>query len=225
MALRTSGGRENLGFADREPAASLTPEQREEDIDVLQRALQHCASFGFTNLHNMDGNLYQLELLRTIEERGGLCCRTEIPFHLTPEKPVSSLDVARQMHAEYRSRRLRSGRVKMFMDGVIDSGTALMIDTYADQADWCGEPLHDAERFAEACIEADRMGLQISIHAIGDRAVRRVLDGYEAARRANGRRDSRHRIEHIEVLHPDDLRRFRQLGVIASMQPPVPETI
>ena len=63
------------------------------------------------------------------------------------------------------------------------------------------------------------MGLQISVHAIGDAAVRRTLDGYEAARRVNGTRDSRHRIEHVEVLHPDDLPRFRQLDVIASMQP------
>ncbi len=126
------------------------------------------------------------------------------------------------MHETYRSDRLRSGRVKMFMDGVIDSGTAVMIEAYADQPGWCGEPLHDAERFASACIDADQRGLQISVHAIGDGAVRRVLDGYEAARKANGPRDSRHRIEHIEVLHPDDLPRFRKLGVVASMQPPHP---
>jgi hypothetical protein len=64
--------------------------------------------------------------------------------------------------------------------------------------------------------------LQIAVHAIGDGAVRAVLDGYEAARKANGKRDSRHRVEHIEVIHPDDIKRFRQLGVIASMQPPHP---
>lgn len=82
--------------------------------------------------------------------------------------------------------------------------------------------MHSAERFNAACIEADKRGLQISVHAIGDGAVRRVLDGYEAAREANSARDSRHRIEHIEVLHPDDLPRFAELGVVASMQPPHP---
>jgi len=60
------------------------------------------------------------------------------------------------------------------------------------------------------------------VHAIGDGAVRIVLDGYAAARRTNGTRDSRHRIEHIEVVHPADIPRFRELGVIASMQPPHP---
>jgi len=222
MALRTSGGRENLGMPGVEPGPDLTPAQREEDIAVLKAGLKYCASFGFTSLHNMDGNFYQLELLRTLEERGELICRTEVPFHLTPSKTLSSLEDAGRMREQYRSDRLRSGRVKMFMDGVIDSGTAVMVDDYADRPGWRGEPLHDAERFAAACIDADRQGLQISVHAIGDGAVRRVLDGYEAARSANGARDSRHRIEHIELLHPDDFPRLRELGVVASMQPPHP---
>ncbi|CAN0584135.1 unnamed protein product, partial [Ectocarpus sp. 12 AP-2014] len=110
----------------------------------------------------------------------------------------------------------------MFMDGVLDGATAVMIEDYADQPGWRGEPLHSTERFNAAAIEIDRRGLQISVHAIGDGAVRRVLDGYEAAREANGPRDSRHRIEHIEVLHPDDLPRFKELGVVASMQPSHP---
>lgn len=222
MALRNSGGRERLGLLGVEPDAGLTPAEREEDLAVMKEGLDYCASFGFTSLHNMDGNFYQLELLRTLEERGELICRTEIPFHLTPELPLSALANAGLMHETYRSDRLRSGRVKMFMDGVIDSGTAVMVEDYADRPGWRGEPLHDSERFAEACRDADARGLQISVHAIGDGAVRRVLDGYAAARDANGARDSRHRIEHIEVLHADDRPRFQELGVVASMQPPHP---
>lgn len=221
-ALRSSGGREGLGLIGLEPGGDLTPAQREEDVQVMKDGLAYCASFGFTSLHNMDGNFYQLELLRTLEERGELICRTEVPFHLTPEKDLSTLADASRMHELYRSDRLRSGRVKMFMDGVIDSGTAVMVEDYADRPGWRGEPLHDTERFNAAAIEADRRGLQISVHAIGDGAVRRVLDGYEAAQNANGARDSRHRIEHIEMLHPDDYHRLRALGVIASMQPPHP---
>jgi predicted amidohydrolase YtcJ len=74
----------------------------------------------------------------------------------------------------------------------------------------------------DAAIAIDKRGLQIAVHAIGDGAVRAVLDGYEAAEKANGKRDSRHRVEHIEVVHPDDIHRFKELGVIASMQPPHP---
>jgi hypothetical protein len=69
---------------------------------------------------------------------------------------------------------------------------------------------------ATAC---DKLGLQIFVHACGDGAVRRTLDGYEAVRKRNGVRDSRHRVEHIEVIHPDDMPRFKELDVIASMQP------
>ncbi|MEM9199396.1 MAG: amidohydrolase, partial [Pseudomonadota bacterium] len=222
MALRSSGGRENLGLVGREPDGTLTAAQRAEDEAVMLEGLKFCASFGFTSLHNMDGNFYQLELLRSLEERGELLCRTEVPFHLTPEKPLSTLNEAAQMHARYATDFLRSGRVKMFMDGVIDSSTAVLLEPYADRPGWVGEPLHDDARFAKACIEADRLGLQISVHAIGDGAVRRTLDGFAAAHRANGARDSRHRIEHIELMHPDDLPRFRALGVVASMQPQHP---
>ena len=220
LALQATGGRDTLGLIGEEPE-DVTPDQREADIEVLREGLAYCASFGFTSLHNMDGNIYQMELLRTIEERGQLICRTEVPFHLTPEKPVASLETATWMHETWRSDRLRSGRVKMFMDGVIDSGTAVMLAPFADDGG-NGDPLHSADRFAAAAVEADRRGLQIAVHAIGDGAVRRVLDGFEAARRANGPRDSRHRIEHIEVLHPDDLPRFAELGVVASMQPSHP---
>jgi predicted amidohydrolase YtcJ len=222
MGLRTSGGREDLGFSGAEPGPGLTADQRSRDEAVMLEGLEYCASFGFTSLHNMDGNVYQLDLLRTLEERGQLLCRTEVPFHLTPTRPLSSLALASEMHATYRSDRLRSGRVKMFMDGVVDSGTAVMIGGYGDDPSANGAPLHSADRFAGACIEADRRGLQISVHAIGDGAVRRVLDGYAAARAANGARDSRHRIEHIEVLHRDDLARCADLGIVASMQPSHP---
>lgn len=222
MALRTSGGRENLGLSGAEPEAGPSAGQRADDEAVMLDGLKYCASFGFTSLHNMDGNFYQLEVLRALEDRGQLLCRTQVPFHLTPSAPLSSLALATRMHEDYRSDRLRSGRIKMFMDGVIDSGTAVMIGGYGDNPAANGDPLHDAKRFAAACIEADRRGLQISVHAVGDGAVRRVLDGYAAARAANGARDSRHRIEHIELLHPDDLPRFADLGVIASMQPAHP---
>jgi predicted amidohydrolase YtcJ len=105
------------------------------------------------------------------------------------------------------------------MDGVIESYTALMLDDYADRPGNRGTAIFNAEQFTRLATEADRLGLQIAVHAIGDGAVRRTLDGFAHAEHVNGGRDSRHRIEHIEVLHPDDLPRFEQLGVIASMQP------
>ena len=127
------------------------------------------------------------------------------------------------MAERYDREWLSSGMVKVFYDGVLDSWTAVMVEHYADRpglasASRCSR----REQFAELAVEVDRRGLQIAVHSIGDGAVRAVLDGYEAAQKANGKRDSRHRVEHIEVTTAADVPRFAELGVIASMQPPHP---
>lgn len=192
------------------------------DRDLMYRGLEWCARHGITSIQNMDGNLYQLELIAGLEQEGRLLCRTKIPFHFKNFMTLDRLEKASRMASAYRSEWLSSGMVKMFYDGVLEGWTAVMVDDYADRPGWRGEPLFTPEHFAEVALEADRRGLQIAVHSIGDGAVRAVLDGYEAARRKNGRRDSRHRVEHIEVITGADVPRFAELGVIASMQPPHP---
>jgi len=219
MALTPFGGREMLGMvtgANPEPMPDAAT--RSVDKAAIAKGYQHCARHGITSLHNMDGNFYQLELLSEMEQEGTLLCRTEIPMHLKHTDPVERVDEAAEMRAKYNGDMVWSSRVKMFQDGVLDSRTAYMLEPYPD-TDSCSEPLFSDEQFRQACIRADAMGLQIAVHAIGDGAVRQTLDGYEAARKANGARDSRHRIEHIETIHPDDIPRFKELGVVASMQP------
>ncbi|WP_162918878.1 amidohydrolase [Taklimakanibacter deserti] len=216
-------GRERLGLeTGGEPEVAPSPEERQADREIIRRGLAHCARHGITSFHNMDGNFYQLELLDEIDRESGLPVRACIPFHMKNFMKLSALEKASEMHRRYRSERLSSGFVKLFMDGVIDSGTAVMAEGYADPEVKNGDPLFSAEHFNEIAIEADRRQLQIAVHAIGDGAVARVLDGYEAAANANGRRDSRHRVEHIEVILPQDIERFARLGVVASMQPPHP---
>jgi predicted amidohydrolase YtcJ len=223
LQLADGGGRERLGLSTGgEPDPVPTPAERRHDREVLKRGLQHLARHGITSFHNMDGNLYQLELLSEIDTEGALAARARVPFHMKNFMGLDALGKASEMKYRFASERLSSGFVKMFIDGVIDSWTAVMVDDYADRQGWRGELLFSPEHFAEAATEADRRGLQIAVHAIGDGAVRTVLDGYERAIKRNGRRDSRHRVEHIEVVQPDDIARFNALGVIASMQPPHP---
>ena len=220
LAHTPTGGRESLGYVTGgDPVPPATPAERAADKDVIARGLEHCARQGITTLHNMDGNFYQLELLDELKEDGRLLCRTQVPFHLKTFHPLDKLDEADEMRRLYNDDMVWSGRVKMFMDGVIDSRTGFVLRGYPEEPDNTGSPLFSDEHFAEAATICDAKGLQISVHAIGDAAVRRTLDGYQAARTANGVRDSRHRIEHVEVLHPDDLPRLAELGVIASMQP------
>ncbi|MBU2981420.1 amidohydrolase [Lentibacter algarum] len=213
------GGREMLGMTTgADPIPAPDAKTRAIDKGVIANGYKHCAMHGITSLHNMDGNFYQLELLAEMEAEGTLLCRTEIPMHLKHTDPVERVDEAAEMRAKYSGDMVWSNRVKMFMDGVIDSKTAYMLENYPN-TDSRSEPLFSAEHFNEAAIRADAMGLQIAVHAIGDAAVRQTLDGYEAAQKANGVRDSRHRIEHIETIHPSDIPRFKPLGVVASMQP------
>jgi predicted amidohydrolase YtcJ len=218
--LTPTGGREWLGMTTGEnPQVPVTPEQRAMDETYLKQGIAFANSLGITSLHNMDGNFYQLELLQSILNRGELNARVEVPFHQKNTFDISRVDEAAAMHAQFRGDMLHSGRVKLFMDGVMETLTALMLDDYPGYIGNTGAPLFTAAEFNEIAARVDKHGLQLSVHAIGDGAVRRTLDGFEYAQLQNGRRDSRHRIEHIEVIHPDDIPRLAQLGVIASLQP------
>jgi predicted amidohydrolase YtcJ len=203
----------------RDPEPPPTEADLRADMVPMERGLAHCARHGFTSLVNMDGNTYTLRVLDALRAEGRLTARVRVPFHMRPDRDVADLAEASAMAEAWDDEWLSSGFVKLFMDGVIDSGTAVRLDDYPGRPGHRGDPLHDAERFAAIAIEADRRGLQIAVHAIGDGAVRRVLDGYAAARTANGPRDARHRIEHIEMIDRADIPRLAELGVIASIQP------
>ncbi len=206
----------------RDPEPAPDPAGRAEDLDHIRRGLAHAARHGITSIVNMDGIPYLLELLTELRDAGELTARVRVPFHFVPDMTLADLNVATAMHRRWNDDWLASGFVKLFMDGVIDSGTAFLLNDYADRPGWRGEARFAQDRFAEIACEADSRGLQIAVHAIGDGAVRRVIDGYEAARRANGRADMRHRIEHLELVDPADIPRLAHLGLIASMQPPHP---
>lgn len=220
LALSRTGGRDMLGYVTGDnPDPPATPAQRAADKALLLKGLDHVAAHGITTLHNMDGNFYQLELLSELEAEGRLKARVQIPFHLKNFDALERLEEASEMHARYCGDKVWSGRVKMFMDGVLESRTGLKTRGYPDDPRNQGEAVFDPGHFNEACRIADAMGLQISVHAVGDLAVSRVLDGYEYAREKNGRRDARHRIEHIELITEADLDRMKRLDVVASMQP------
>jgi predicted amidohydrolase YtcJ len=202
-----------------DPEPPVTNDERSSDVETLQNGLNHLAKLGITSIHNMDGNFYTLELLEKIRDAGNLTCRVKVPFHFKSEMSIEKLNLASEMNNRWNDDFLSSGLVKFFMDGVLDSGTAFLIDDYADTPNWKGEALFGEETFNKLSEEVDRRGLQIAVHSVGDAAVRRVLNGYEYAQEKNGIRDSRHRVEHIELIHKDDISRFEELDVIPSMQP------
>lgn len=186
---------------------------------LLRQGLAQAAALGVTSIHNMDGNAAQMALYASLLEAGELTLRVYCPYSITPATSIEDLAEAIELQQTYQNPMLRSGCVKFFMDGVVESYTGLLLDDYDGQPGCRGEANYSIEHFTHLAGEADRLGLQIFVHAVGDGAVRRTLDAYETIQQANGRRDSRHRIEHIELIHPDDIPRFADLGIIASMQP------
>ena len=119
--------------------------------------------------------------------------------------------------------RFRATTVKIMQDGVCENFTAAMIDPYINPdgvpPDHRGPSLVEPQALNSAVTRLDAEGFQVHFHVIGDRAVREALDAIEAARRANGPNDHRHHLSHIQVVHPDDIPRFRTLRVVANAQP------
>lgn len=200
-----------------EPDPWPLAEQRAKDKEKVAAGLAHCAAHGITSMVNMDGNRYTCVLLKEMEAEGRLTARVKVPFHFKPHMELSELERASAMAAEFTGDWVTSGFVKMFMDGVVDSRTAYMLQDYPGTTER-GAPLFEPDRFNEICREISRRGLQIAVHAIGDGAVRQTIDGYKAA----GRPDLRHRIEHIELIDRADVPRLGALGITASLQPPHP---
>ena len=217
----TGAGHLQLGIATGgEPEPWPDAAQRALDKAVVAAGLAHCAAHGITTMVNMDGNRYTCALLAEMREEGRLTARVKVPFHFKPHMELAELDRASAMTAEFADDWVSSGFVKMFMDGVVDSRTAFMLNDYPGVPGHRSEPLFEPERFKAVCAEIDRRGLQIAVHAIGDGAVRTTIDGYEAAGQANGFRDMRHRIEHIELIDRADVPRLGALRITASLQPP-----
>tara|TARA_R110002051_G_scaffold25061_1_gene61523 strand:- start:1883 stop:3559 length:1677 start_codon:yes stop_codon:yes gene_type:complete len=220
LKLTRHAGRDMAGLVTgADPLPVPTREEREQDKAVIAKGMKHCAAQGITGLHCMDGNRYQLELLSEMEAEGTLLCRTAVPFHLKSFDPLERLEQADTMRRDFCGDMVWCGHVKMFIDGVIEGRTAHMLAPYPGTDDNYGDPVFEVDHFNEACRRIDAMGMQIAVHAIGDAGIRHTIDGYEAARNANGARDSRHRIEHLEVMYPADMPRLAELDIVASIQP------
>lgn len=208
-------GRDSLGNKGLAPESDAA---RAYDRGLLRSAGAYCARHGITSAVNMDGNPYQAGLLRDLAMAGDMPVRVSLPLKLDASDGVAGVARIEQFGDEVPGW-LHFGRIKLFLDGVYDTWTALTVTEYPGREGFRSEPLIAPDLFNAICTEADRRGLQVATHAVGDGAVRAAIDGYEAAARANGPRDARHRIEHIDTITPEDLDRLKPLGIIASMQP------
>jgi predicted amidohydrolase YtcJ len=190
----------------------LKSDQRRHGIQMV---LADAAKSGVTSVQDFSEWADFLTFVQ-LKEEGKLTLRiTEwLPF-------LQSMDDLQNMRAQGGTTDpwLKTGALKGFVDGALGSRTAALLSPYSDEASNSGILTNDPDKLRAMAIERDKAGFQIAFHAIGDRANRVALDIFEAVVKANGPRDRRDRIEHAQVLSPDDLPRFAKLKVIASMQP------
>lgn len=193
---------------------------REQRVQALRAGLKLAASLGITSLQNASGSVEELGLYGELLQKGELTVRASVAFSLNPKTTPEQLQQFAVLKKQYASNPLlRAGAVKFVLDGVIESHTAAMLEPYSNATTTSGSLSWPAETYQERVAQADKLGLQIYTHAIGDRAVRVALDAYENAYRVNQLKDRRFRIEHIETVAATDIPRFAKLGVLASMEP------
>ncbi len=202
---------------------SKIPQPDEETTyQLLVRGSQVLNSNGITSVQDADVTLTELEKTLRLFERakneGKMSVRIKAAVRMQQEDFPKAVSEAINLLKTHTGDLLQFGTVKGYVDGVIESRTAAMLEPYADSTER-GSLNWDAEKLKEAVVLADRSKLQVYLHAIGDRGVRTALDAYEAALQTNGPADRRGRIEHIETVSAADYERFKALGVIASMQP------
>lgn len=194
---------------------AVVPPPSEAQLErQLRAAMQHAAAQGVTTVHDMAGWASQ-QAYRRLLAAGNLDTRIYSVVPLRDWERLRDEVAARGTGNDW----LRIGGLKGFMDGSLGSHTAAMFEPFTDAPDDRGfliNPLDDMRRWIEG---ADAAGLQVMVHAIGDRAIRDLLDIYLDVSEQNGARDRRFRIEHAQHIHPDDIPRFAAQNVIASMQP------
>jgi predicted amidohydrolase YtcJ len=190
---------------------------KKELILAVKKAMEEARKYGVTSIQD-NSNLDVIDVYKELLKKGELTVRVYewLPFDLI--KVMDKLYGIRK-RVPKNNNMLRSELLKGFADGSMGSSTAYFFEPYLHDYTDYGISLYTQEELNELVVKADKAGFQMGIHAIGDKANHMVLNAYEQAIKLNGKRDSRHRIEHAQVARLQDIKRFSKLGVIASMQP------
>ena len=198
----------------------LPAETKEQLLKAAQTALDYVHSLGITSWLDPIADEVTLETYRQLSNRGQLDSHVAALIQVYARKPDDELAALQKLRQQFQGvHNLTIPGVKIFADGVVEfpSQTASMTKPYRNTGK-SGELLFDPARFAELVIAADKQGLIVHVHALGDRAVNESLNGIEAARKANGDSGIPHTLTHVQFADPEDFPRFHQLGVVAALQ-------
>ncbi|MBT2524391.1 amidohydrolase [Streptomyces sp. ISL-99] len=185
----------------------------------LAQSLDDAIAYGITTVVEPQNSLDDLALYERARAERRLRSRIVVAlFHPRGTTDADLGDFAAAAR-KYDDDRLNVGPLKLYIDDVVEPRTAALLEPYTGCGDHRGDTFYPPEEFAELLTRLDARGFQCFVHATGDRGIRTVLDAVERARSANGPRDARHQVVHVECLDPEDTPRFKELGVVACMQP------
>jgi predicted amidohydrolase YtcJ len=197
----------------------LPPYTVQDYVEGFERAFTEASSLGITAVTDANADSVMLEAYRVMDSMATLPVRVTAAQDLGSALDPSVVERVRRWRDHYRGPLVSANSAKIFMDGVIESRTAALLQPYLDRPGFRGEPNLSQVTLDSLVAELDRAGIQVHVHAIGDRAIRMSLDAFERARANGGSRDARHQIAHLELIDPADIPRFQALGVIANFQP------
>src|SRR5438552_14315004 len=205
--------------AEAELRKHLPSHAREAIVRNVENNVAAAVRAGITTVVDPQSYLEDLNMYARLRREGKLPTRLQVAlFHRrgTTQEMLQQFEQARQ---KYNDDRLRVSAVKLYIDDVIEPHTAALLEPYADRPGTRGELDYPPDEFKEVVARLDRMKFQVFIHSIGDRGIRTALDAIEYAEEQNGPRERRDELVHIECLNEKDIPRFKQLGVVACMQP------
>jgi len=199
-------------------------DHRRSHLQNVIAALQHLSELGVTTLY--DAGNFGFEdvvygFVAELEKQGKLPVRYEGTYQVfTPERRHSAVSEMKRYRAEYGGDRLQFNTVKLFMDGIYQNRSAALLEPYADDPSYVGDTVLSVEELRDFLLELNRERFDIHIHAEGDLAIRRILDAVEQTQHVAG--DGFHTrvtVSHLGLIDPSDLRRFKELGVVANYTP------
>ena len=185
----------------------------------LQYSIEMLNAYGITSIQSAFVYTPYLDAYRALDERGELTLRVVAALIWEDDRGDEQIDNLKKLRREFTEGRLRATSVKIWQDGVMENYTASLLEPYIGKGDQRGISMIEPEALNSAVTKLDALGFQVHFHAIGDAAVRQCLDAVEKARNQNGDLGNRHHISHLQLIHPDDIPRFRELNVIANFQP------
>lgn len=190
----------------------------EQQVDAARRAIAEANRYGITALTDADATTDYLDAYAALERLGPMNAEIVIAMSSGSGSAEEEVQRFKAIRRQYESPHMQLESVKLYADGVLEAGTAAVLEPYIGKLKGLGTLNYEPADFQARVAALDRAGFQIHVHAIGDRGIRETLNAFEFTERQNGRRDSRHIIAHLELIDPTDIGRFQSLRVIASFQ-------